>query len=439
MAIEVQYIGNQNLGQTFEWDINDSANWNILENGFYQEFQKAQANLRANVAAGRTPSFAYTGIPGTSPLPIFMAYFKGIPLNDARNQDPTQYASGGSTANFTSSAWYNSLRTYNPAVTTIAGTGTSGLQSPSFNANAVAAGLPANFFMANPASLTGGAFLRQNGGPTTYNSIQVELRRRLSQGLHVQASYVKGVRNTWAWNTLRESSWHSVASTLGPDQAIKLNWGYELPFGRGRRWGSNASGWLNALIGGWEWDGVGRFQSGQKFNIGGTKLVGMSRDDVQDMFKFYRRADANGVERIYMFPEEVILNSIIAFSQTSATTTSGYSGALPTGKYFTRRSNENCVAYLAGDCGQPEVDIITSPWFGKTDFAFVKRFRIGGARSIEARMDLYNVFNNINFTPIGVQTGSAVSSWEVTAAARDLNASQDAGGRITSFGLRFNW
>ena len=50
----------------------------------------------------------------------------------------------------------------------------------------------------------------------------------------------------------------------------------------------------------------------------------MSKDDVQDMFKFHRRADANGVERIYMFPEAVINNSIIAFSQTSATTTTGH-------------------------------------------------------------------------------------------------------------------
>ena len=68
---QVRCIGNQNLGQTFEWNINGSENWNILENGFYQEFQKAQANLRANVAAGRTPSFAHTGA-GKSPLPIFM-------------------------------------------------------------------------------------------------------------------------------------------------------------------------------------------------------------------------------------------------------------------------------------------------------------------------------------------------------------------------------
>ncbi len=58
-------------------------------------------------------------------------------------------------------------------------------------------------------------------------------------------------------------------------------------------------------------------------------------------------------------------------------------------------------------------------------------------------MDLYNVFDNINFTPIGIgntqRDGTTRTAWEVTAAARDVNASQDAGGRITSFGLRFSW
>ena len=38
---------------------------NILENGFLNEFRKAQANLQANIAAGRGNTFAYTGAPGT--------------------------------------------------------------------------------------------------------------------------------------------------------------------------------------------------------------------------------------------------------------------------------------------------------------------------------------------------------------------------------------
>ena len=57
-------------------------------------------------------------------------------------------------------------------------------------------------------------------------------------------------------------------------------------------------------------------------------------------------------------------------------------------------------------------------------------------------MDLYNVFDTINFTALGIgdsRDGTTRSAWQVTAAARDVNASQDAGGRITSFGLRFTW
>jgi hypothetical protein len=435
-ALEVRYIGNMNYGGTdFQWNLNGTNNWNIIENGFYKEFRLAQQNLRANIAAGRGNTFAYTGAPGTAPLPIFQAYFAGTPLNNAANQDPANYTSG----NYSSSSWYNQLAIYNPNLTGIAGTGTSGLQNSSRNANAIAAGLPANFFQVSPDVKEGGSWLKTMGGRTMYNALQLELRRRMAKGFMVAGSYSYGTRDTWSWPSLRDASWHTIPSTVGPDHAIKVNWVYELPFGHGKKWGGGVSGFWNQIIGGWEFDGVMRFQSGAKYDFGGIQLVGMTAKDLQDMFKFYRRTDANGVERIYMFPEDVIDQSIIAFSQTSATSLTGYSGAVPTGRYLTRRSNLDCVAYLAGDCGQPENLIISGPWFGRSDFSFVKRFSMGRNRFIEARMDLYNVFDNINFIPVSYSTGSSRSNWEVTSAARDVNASQDAGGRITQFGLRFTW
>ena len=133
MALEVRYVGNTNVGGWTTWNMNSTAQWSMLkgENGFYDEFRLAQQNLRANIVAGKGNTFAYTGAPGTSPLPIFMAFLQGIPLADARNQDP---------ANYTASRVHELVLVQHSlpehvlarlGVTTIAGTGTSGLQNGS--------------------------------------------------------------------------------------------------------------------------------------------------------------------------------------------------------------------------------------------------------------------------------------------------------------------
>ncbi len=232
--------------------------------------------------------------------------------------------------------------------------------------------------MPNPAVAQGNAYMETNGGNTRYNAMQIELRRRMSQGLLVQGSYSYAFgRKTWRWDSLRDDTWHYVPSTGSPDHAFKLNWVYELPFGQGKKWGSGAGGFMNALIGGWEWDGVARVQTGDKFNYGGYRLVGMSDDDFQDIFKFYHETGADGKERIYMLPQDVIQNSILAIYTTSPTSVTGYAGALPTGRYLAPASGPDCVQYLAGMCpGTSETRIVTGPMYWKVDMSFVKRFQL---------------------------------------------------------------
>jgi len=70
--------------------------------------------------------------------------------------------------------------------------------------------------------------------------------------------------------------------------------------------------------------------------------------------------------------------------------------------------------------------------------SFVKRIAVWKNMRVEARMDLFSIFDTINFNATS-STGSAITNWQVTSAATDVNASQDPGGRITQFGLRFSW
>ena len=133
-----------------------------------------------------------------------------------------------------------------------------------FRANAAAAGLPANFFVANP-DLLGGAFMTANVGATKYNSLQLELKRRSAQGLQFQTSYVFGYGYLLDWETFRaDPFWLRDAGDPGDvSHQFKANVVYDLPFGHNRRWGANAGGALERLIGGWQLGLATRFQSGR--------------------------------------------------------------------------------------------------------------------------------------------------------------------------------
>ena len=106
MAVEVRYVGTRarDLWQTINYN-----EINIFDNGFIQEFRAAQANLRANVAAGQTnQGFAYRG-PGTGtvPLPIMFAYFQGA-------GDPNNAAAYTSSNFRTNNTYLTPLATFNP-------------------------------------------------------------------------------------------------------------------------------------------------------------------------------------------------------------------------------------------------------------------------------------------------------------------------------------
>ncbi|HEV3141099.1 MAG TPA: hypothetical protein VGY57_11310, partial [Vicinamibacterales bacterium] len=102
-SIEIRYVGTWSHDV---WQTQNYNEFNIFDNGFIGEFRKAQANLQANIAANKGPTFAYTGIPGTSPLPILLAYFNG----SAAPSDTTKYTG----ANWTSSANLGFLAALNP-------------------------------------------------------------------------------------------------------------------------------------------------------------------------------------------------------------------------------------------------------------------------------------------------------------------------------------
>ncbi len=160
----------------------------IKTNGFVSEFRKAQANLQANIAAGRGATFAYTGAPGTSPLPIFLAYFNGSRRGPRRRHDGVHrhQLDERDVPRIPRRDESESVRVRVALQRTTNGF----VGNATFRNNAAAAGLPSNFFLANPDILGGtGSSLTTNFGGTRANSVQVEFRKRLSSGIAFNTSY----------------------------------------------------------------------------------------------------------------------------------------------------------------------------------------------------------------------------------------------------------
>jgi hypothetical protein len=279
-AVEVRYVGNRNRHAWAEENWNER---NVLTTGFLDEFRVAQANLRAHVTSGcgttaNPCSFAYRGPgTGTAPLPIHLAYLNG--RTDAGT------AAAYTSTSFTNLAFLARFSEYEPN----ARAAVNALDTTALRPNALAAGLPVNFFMLNPA--VGGAFIVQDKTRTQFDSAQIDVRRRLSRGLLLSGSYTYGIRKgtlnpgptAVAQGTVNTSVFRDrlMVDQTDVPHAYKLNWYYDVPVGRGRFGGE-----MHPVLNGTSETGsfqAARFQ--QRVCATNVKLEGMMVSDLQDMFK----------------------------------------------------------------------------------------------------------------------------------------------------------
>ena len=425
MAVDIRYLGTRGVDQ---WS---QLNWNqidIEKNGFLDEFWNGVANLRANNASGianRRGSIAYFG-PGTGtvPLPIYLGHLNGS--TDAGN--PSAYSGNNWTnSSITQDLVHNWPDPYSSAADLDG--------SSTFRSNAIRAGIAPNYFVLNP--LIDDVNVFDSGAYSDYHALQIDLRRRLSKGLSASANYQYAIERGSAFDGFKYGRTMVMGGHLR--HAIKTQWDWTLPVGRGQRFGSNMHPIIDGILGGWSMNGVGRIQASM-VNFGNVRLVGMSKDDLQSMYKHDLRINpANNLVTVYMLPDEVILNTRRAFSVDPGSVT-GY-GALgvPEGRYIAPAEYEGCVELKlgGGDCA-PRSVLIRAPWFTRFDMGVTKKFPLKGRTNFEVRFDVLNVFDNINFDNVA-NPGGGATIFQTTGFYDDPSNTYDPGGRLGQVMFRFNW
>ena len=137
-------------------------------------------------------------------------------------------------------------------------------------------------------------------GSSWYHALTVRFERRLAGGLQVQSNY------TWS-KTMEAVSYlndtdpipEHVVSNLDRPHRLTVSAIYELPFGKGKRFGGQVPGWLNQVIGGWQVNAIYQAQSGPGLTFGNVIYTGRYRDLKlpSDVRKIDRWFNTDGFER----------------------------------------------------------------------------------------------------------------------------------------------
>jgi hypothetical protein len=390
-AFEIRYQGNHAVKV---WRANDFNEINIFENGFLNEFRNAKINLAARGGSSFAP-----GCVGCVALPLLDKFFAGL----------------ASSSGYTSSTFISNLNNDNVAsfASTLA-------QSNTYRANREnpANGIPFNFFMVNPNA----SFVRllSNDSMSNYHALQIELRRRFSNGFQFQADYTFSKALTDApdaqgnnqsdlvsFRTLRNKRLDYRRANFDQTHRFVTNAIYELPFGKGKMFLNGGNPIVNYLVGGWTLGGILSWStrppffisSGRttfnNFNSGNNpaQLLGITFEEFKKNLGIFRRP-----EGIYF------INPDLLNITTNATTGAFVSSTLKPGLLGVS---------APGTFGNFPISSLNGPQFFNLDLSLVKKIRIRERVSLELKTTAINVLNTPSFV-FGTQSFDSTSFGRIT-------------------------
>jgi hypothetical protein len=110
--------------------------------------------------------------------------------------------------------------------------------------------------------------LHRSEGTSAYNSFQLMVYKRLSNGLNFSVAYTNSKtldRTNYA--NAQDTALEKVVAVWDIPQNLQINGLYELPFGEGKKFGASAPAAVRRIIGGWEVSAISRLQAGQPMNF----------------------------------------------------------------------------------------------------------------------------------------------------------------------------
>ena len=243
--------------------------------------------------------------------------------------------------------------------------------------------------------------VRSPGASSVYHSLQLSVEKRFSHGLSFLSAYTfsKSIDDSSLWNgsvvAVTNFRLERGLSTFDTRHRWITSYTYDLPYGHGRAFGGNSSPLMNAILGGWQTNGILTMQSGNPLDPStGLQLSGTQTGTRPD---------------VTCNPNDVSHDPFRWFD-TSCFNTS-----------------------FIGRYGSAGRDIILGPPTHSFDAAMLKKFSLGKeSRYLQFRGEIFNSLNHPNFDNPNVTVTSSTFGKITSAGVQDQRASS----RQIQFALR---
>ena len=241
-------------------------------------------------------------------------------------------------------------------------------------------------------------------GSSNYNGLQAKLEKQFANGLNFLLTYTYSKTLGDASDLLNGGSSENSASGnvngyrapgilgIGADyglanfdirNVVHVSGGYDLPFGRGKKFMSDATGAKNQIVGGWSFNWSGAFQGGQPIALGcptqtaagvacGALFTGQA-------LNLGLHNDANGKLSWFGNPNAFVQPCALSATLTPEPNT-------PTG----------CTP-LTGNAALGGVTQVPGPGFHRLDLSIFKDFQIKERFRLQFRTEIFNISNHPNF------------------------------------------
>ena len=271
---------------------------------------------------------------------------------------------------------------------------------------------PSPFFADAPALTSQGILIlaTYSGANQNYNALQTSLKGRSNHGLSYLLSYTwsKCMTNSVGFfgeggqSASQSAWWQNLYNPKGDYGAcyfdVKSNFSgyviYDLPFGRGRTWGSDMNRAADAILGGWRLSVIPTFRDGFPLTLGAN--------DSSNTGSFAPRPECNGAPTV--FGKKYVANGIQWFDP------SVYSQP------------------AAGTFGNCSVSSVRGPGEQNIDLGIAKTFPVRESLNVEFRTEFLNAFNHPILDAPNTGLGSNLGLITHSEGARNIQ-----------FGLKINF